>query len=73
MGFFGFSNVVLFKCYYVYWKKFYSFGTIYKNDVDIFMFKNFDKVCYLFKLYICFFLCWCINVFLIKLTENLNS
>lgn len=47
MGFFWFSNVVLFKCYYVYWKKFYSFGTIYKNDVDIFMFKNFDKVCYI--------------------------
>lgn len=73
MGFFLFSNAVLFKCYYVHWKKSHSFGTIYKNDVDTFMFKNFDKVCYLSKSYTCLFSCWCINAFLIKPTENLNS
>lgn len=73
MGFFWFSNAVLFKCYYVHWKKSHSFGTIYKNDVDTFMFKNFDKVCYLSKSYTCLFSCWCINAFLIKPTENLNS
>lgn len=73
MGFFWFSNAVLFKCYYVHWKKSHSFGTIYKNDVDTFMFKNFDKVCYLSKSYTCLFSCWCINAFLIKPTENLNN
>lgn len=73
MGFFWFSNAVLFKCYNVHWKKSHSFGTIYKNDVDTFMFKNFDKVCYLSKSYTCLFSCWCINAFLIKPTENLNS
>lgn len=73
MGFFWFSNAVLFKCYYVHWKKSHSFGKIYRNDVDTFMFKNFDKVCYLSKSYTCLFSCWCINAFLIKPTENLNS
>lgn len=54
-------------------KKSHSCGKIYKNDVDTFMFKNFDKVCYLSKSYTCLFSCWCINAFLIKPTENLNS
>lgn len=38
-------------------KKSHSCGKIYKNDVDTFMFKNFDKVCYLSKSYTCLFSC----------------